>query len=309
MQEVPVGVVIVTRGRPERLANLLRDLRLQRKAPARIVVVDDTDPPVPWDREFPDLPLMVIRPERRLFISRAKNLGAAQVDAPYVAFIDDDNRLPPQLLAELATTLDNAPRCGAVMPGVLYHRQPALVWVYATPFRPDRWGFTLVGRNRLRQPQLEGRLLETDALPNLSMVRSSAFQELNGFDESLPLNSSADLCQRLKTIGWHVYANTGVLTAHDVELPETRGYWAEHEVGDPARARLEVMDWFRFHRRWNGDRVFFAARASYHALGFLIPVMLAAIWRPDGRASAILAALARGYLDGLRGPPARALTG
>lgn len=309
MSEVPVGVVIVTRGRTERLTNLLRDVRVQRKAPVRIVVVDDTDPPVPWDREFPDLPLLVIRPTRRLFISRAKNLGAAQIGTPYVAFIDDDNRLPPQLLAELAATLDKIPRCAAVMPGVLYHRRPGLVWVYATPFRPDRWGFTLIGRNRPRQPQVEGKLLETDALPNLSMVRSSAFLELGGFDESMPLNSSADFCQRLKKMDWHVYANTGVLTEHDVELPETRGYWGEHEVGDPARARLEVMDWFRFHRRWNGSRAFFSARASYHALGFLAPAMLAAIWRPDGQAPALLAALVRGYLDGLRGSPARPLIG
>lgn len=265
MEAVPLSVVIVTRDRPRRLTNLLQDLRVQSRAPIRVVVVDDSDPPVPWDRAFPDLPLIVIRSERRLFISRAKNLGAARTGTPYVVFIDDDNRLPPQLLAELAGTLDRDPRCGAVMPAVLYHRRPALIWVYATPFRTDRWGFSLVGRNRPRRPDLEGKLLDTDALPNLSMVRWDAFREVGGFDECLPVNSSADFCQRLKKAGWYVCANTGILTEHDVEPPGIPGYWAEHTVGDPARARLEVMDWLRFHRRWNGTRPLFVVRASYHA--------------------------------------------
>lgn len=185
------------------------------------------------------------------------------------------------------------------MPGVLYHRRPGLVWVYATPFRPDRWGFELVGRNAPRDPELENRFLPTDALPNLSMVRADVLRKVEGFDERLPVNSSADFCQRVKSAGWAVWADTASLTRHDVDPPGVPGYWAAHTVQNPERCRLEVADWFRFHRRWNGGRSYFALRASFHAIGFIVPQLLAAVIRRDGRPMPLLVAILRGWKEGL----------
>jgi glycosyltransferase involved in cell wall biosynthesis len=297
----PVDVVIPTCDRPERLAALLVDLRGQRLPPAEIVVVDGSSTQVDWRTRFPDLPVRVIRPVGRTFISKAKNLGWTAGGSEFVAFIDDDNRPPPDLLEVLSQDLAAHPRWGAVVPGVVYRRRPDLVWVYATPFRPDRWGFTLVGRNAPRDPTLERRTLPTDALPNLSMVRRSTLTEVGGFDEQLPVNSSADLCQRIKRGGWEVWADTGVLTAHDVEPPGVLGYWAEHSLEDLGRARYEVADWLRFHRRWNGRGRFFGVRASYHALGFLVPKILAATVRRGGRPLSQLAAALSGFQEGISG--------
>jgi glycosyltransferase involved in cell wall biosynthesis len=294
-----LDVVIVTRDRPSALDSLLDDLQRASPAPARVIVVDDSALPVPWPEKFPALPLAVIRPSPRGFISRSKNLGAARCTSDYVAFIDDDNRIPPDLLGGLAHDLDAHSDWGAVMPGVLYARRPEMVWVYATPFRPDRWGFSLRGRNACRDPQLEGHFLPTDALPNLSMIRASVLRRVGGFDERLPVNSSADLCQRIKQAGWEVWADTHLLTRHNVEPPGAPGYWAEHTVQNPERCRLEVADWFRFHRRWNNDGAFFALRASVHALGFVLPQLLASLIRRDGRTVPTLVAILRGWKEGL----------
>jgi glycosyltransferase involved in cell wall biosynthesis len=294
-----VDVVIVTKDRPGSISSLLDDLRRTSPGPGRVVVVDDSTAPIEWPARFPDLPIVLLRPSPRGFISRSKNLGVAQCTADYVAFIDDDNRIPVDLLARLAHDLDSHPKWGAVMPGVLYDQRPDLVWVYATPFRPDRWGFSLQGRNALRDPTLEHRVLATDALPNLSMLRASVLRRVGGFDERLPVNSSADLCQRVKRAGWEVWADTSVLTRHAVEPPGAPGYWAEHTVQNPERCRLEVADWFRFHRRWNGDRTFFALDASVHALGFMAPQLLASLVRREGRTIATLVAILRGWKEGL----------
>ncbi len=302
MGEEAVDVVIVSHDRPLPLAALLGDLGDQSEPPGSVTVVDDSERRTDWGARFPGLPLSTIQPRTRSFITAAKNAGAREGRGALVAFIDDDNRIPRELLASLARDLREHPTWGAVLPGVVYHRKPELVWVYATPFRADRWEFELLGRNRPRDPAWEHRILPTDALPNLCVVRREALEAVGGFDEQFPVNSSADLCQRLKSAGWQVVADTGILTRHDVEPPGVTGYWAEHTVRDPERARREVADWFRFHRRWGPGGRGFALRASYHALGFLLPELVAVGIRPARHRLRLLVALGRGYREGLVGP-------
>ena len=270
-----VDVVVPTRDRPLQLARLLDDLGAQTVLPASVTVVDDSTRPIPAPRSA-RLPISTVRrASTGRSISAAKNLGWRDGSAPLVAFVDDDNRLPPGLLAGLAADLDEHPGWGAVMPGVLYRRRPDLVWVYAAPFRAGRWAFELIGRNAPRDHRLERSPLPTDALPNLSMIRRSVLRAVGGFDERLPISSSADLCQRIKAAGWEVWADPRWLTEHDVEPPGAPGYWAEHTIADVERHRLETADWLRFHARWNARDTLFPVRAGYHALGFLGPHLLA----------------------------------
>jgi GT2 family glycosyltransferase len=296
----PVDVVIPTRDRSERLHGLLEDLRAHQSILGQVIVVDDSREPTPWEAEFSDLPLRVERPGHRVFISRAKNLGWGRGTSPLVAFIDDDNRFPPGLIDRLASDLADHPGWGAVMPGVVYRRRPGTVWVYAAPFRADGWTFDLVGRNGPRDGRIERSPLPTDALPNFSIVRREALVDLGGFDERLPVNSSADFCQRLKAAGWQAWADPGALTQHDVEPPGAIGYWAEHSLDDTARYRLETADWVRFHSRWNRSGGWFALRAGYHSLGFLGPHFLAVSVRAPSGLARHAAAVIAGLRDGIR---------
>ena len=294
-----VDVVIPTRDRPTRLRNLLGDLSTQSVRPARTVVVDDSETIGDVLGRVTDLALRVIRPTHRVFISEAKNLGWANTDAELIAFVDDDNRLPPGLIGRLRDDLVRHPEWGAVMPGVLYWRRPDLVWVYATPFRRDRWSFELVGRNAPRSTDLESVPLATDALPNFAMVRRSVLERVGGLDPRLPVNSSADLCQRIKQAGWEVWADPSVLTYHDVEPPGVPGYWAEHTLEDRMRFRLEVADWVKFQRRWNRRRTLFPTRAGIHSLGFLGPHFLALTARTPREVLPHAAAAISGFREGL----------
>lgn len=304
-----VDVVVATRNRPVQLGWLLEDLRIQSLAPTRVVLVDDSTEEVDWSARYPPDTLRVIRPKQRLMYTAAKNVGARGGISEFIAFVDDDNRVPPDLLSTLVADLAQNPSWGAVMPAVLYHLQPELVWVYATPFGRNRWSFDLVGRNRLRDRAIEGQILPTDALPNLSVVRRTAFDSIGGFDEWMQVGSSADFAQRLKSAGWEVVADTAVLTRHDVDPPGVPGHWAEHTVADPVRAQFDIADWFRFQRRWNHVGPFFAARATLHALGFLLPQLVGIALRSDAPRFRLLAALVAGCRDGLvtddPGPPSK----
>ncbi len=246
------------------------------------------------------MPLEHVILERRVFISKAKNIGWRRARGEFVYFVDDDNCVTEETLKVPFETIASSPKIGALVPAVLYKRRPDLVWVYATPLRPDGWGHVLIGRNKPRDPLLEGRLLDTDALPNAAIVRRKALNEIGGFSEDLVVNSSAEAALKLKRWGWQVYAHTGAFIFHDVEPPGFTGYWAEHGAADPERVYHEVRDWFLLMRFLHMNHNLFAIAATLHAYGFMVPNGLAYLLRRTPEARESLKQLLRGYLAGLR---------
>lgn len=290
-------VVVPTHERPAMLRRFLASLRNPNGLLVEVIVVDDSVSPPDLEKEFPDLRLKHIRPGQRIFMSRAKNIGWRSAATEYVYFIDDDNITDSTTIGPALHVLQANPRIGALMPAVLYFRSPNLVWVYATPFLNRRLNLNLVGRNLQRNATLEGRLLKTDALPNASLVRRKALEDVGGFDERLVVNSSLDFAQRLKSKGWGVYAFTGAFTFHDVDLPGRVGWWASHGTADPERVRYELRDWFLITRRLHPAERLFRIRAVFASLGFVLPNLLAYVLH-GRRKRALIASLIRGYAEG-----------
>jgi GT2 family glycosyltransferase len=297
-----VTLLTVTHERPAKVRALLASILASGTGLLRkIVIVDDSAEPPNYPEEFPSLPIEHLRLPQRVFISHAKNVGLEHVQSEFVFFVDDDNLLDAESIREPLRRLSSDPTIGGLMPAVLYHRDPGVVWVYSTPFHPGRWSFDLVGRNLPRDPTKEGRLLPTDALPNSSLIRTAAARAIGGFDRTLPVNSSADFCQRLKHAGWEVWADTGAFVRHDVELPSQRAFWAGHS-SDARRLFYEVHDWFLFHRRLRiGERAV-RPRTLWHALPFLLAQELAFALRRDTRLVPLTVVLIRGVTAGLSEP-------
>jgi GT2 family glycosyltransferase len=156
----------------------------------------------------------------------------------------------------------------------------------------------LIGRNEARNSALENRLLNTDALPNASIVRRNALQSVDGFDETLVVNSSMDLCLRLKANGWKVFSYTGGFVYHDVEPPGHLGWWAVHGAIDPGRVRYEIRDWFILASRLPRDEKFFRIKVII-ASRFVVPNLLAYFIRGQEKTK-LARSLITGYLEGVR---------
>jgi GT2 family glycosyltransferase len=294
------AVVIPTHDRPSKLRALLQGLSELAAPPlAEVVVVDDSAGPSVRREEFPGLDLRVVRLDERAFISHARNVGLAQVRSEFVYVVDDDNVCDPSTLLHPLAQLGTDRRISGLMPSVVYHRRPDLVWVYSTPFRADRWGFDLVGRNQPRDPAWENRLLPTDALPNSAVFRRDALREIGGYDERMPVSSTADLCQRLKAAGGEVWADSFARTRHDVELPGGSAFWAAHS-GDPDRQYYDIHDWYVLQRRVHGGERGFVLRSLYHSAPFLATSVLGSFLRKDARAVPLSISVARGVAGGLR---------
>jgi len=293
-----VTLVVPTHNRYRRLKNLLTSVR-ERHSPSIVSVIVVDDSTVKEDlHEFDDLNLRHLKFGSRIFVSKAKNIGWKASATDYVFFIDDDNVLGDATLEPLLGTLEAYGPIGAVMPSVLYKSDPNLVWVYATPFRDRRMGMNLLGRNLPRNPELENRFLRTDALPNASLVRRRALEQVGGLDERLIVSSSLDLCQRLKAAGWRVVCNTGSIIYHDVELPGRPGYWAVHGALDPDLVRYNLRDWFLVTKGLHPGKKFFRLRSSVQSLRFVLPNLLAYLIRGASRRR-LVSSLVHGYVEGI----------
>lgn len=294
-----ITIVIPTHNRYSQLKNLLRSIadhwtdRIQS-----VVVVDDSAQPMQLGSEFQQINLSHIVLKGRVFISQAKNIGWRSTESDFVYFIDDDNEIDDSTISPLLQVISSSDRIGGLMPAVLYKARPDLVWVYATPFSKKRLKHQLIGRNVPRNSNLENKLLQTDALPNASIIRRTALEDIGGFDERLVVNSSMDLCLRLKAKKWKVFSYTGGFVYHNVEPPGKLGWWAVHGAADPERVRYEIRDWFIIMQRVEGKRHLFGIRAILQSR-FVVPNILAYLTRGKSR-KRLINRLFTGYLEGLR---------
>ncbi|MGA2790443.1 MAG: glycosyltransferase [Candidatus Bathyarchaeia archaeon] len=300
MKSGPVTVVIPTHDRYGKLGTLLESIeKCQPHEIESVIVVDDSEKPVRIASSFRSLNLKHIVLKDRAFISRAKNIGWRDATTEFAFFIDDDNVVDEETIPRVYQTISRMPKVGAIMPAVLYKSKPSLVWVYAAQFLKSGPRFNLIGRNLRRNASLENRLLLTDALPNASMIRRKALEDVGGFDERLVVNSSMDLSLRLKSKGWQVLSFTGSFIYHDVEPPGKMGWWATHGAADPERVRFEIRDWFIIMHLLHGKKRLFMLRAVMESSRFIIPNLLAYLLRSKSRRQLVLS-LAKGYIEGIR---------
>lgn len=116
-----VSVCIATYGRPQQLRQLLDDLRVQTYRPQEVIVVDNdaggsARSVVRSARaKRPPFPIRyVIEAEKNVALSR--NRCVALAEASWLAFIDDDERAPPQWLQQLVCSAEAEDADGVLGP-------------------------------------------------------------------------------------------------------------------------------------------------------------------------------------------------
>jgi cellulose synthase/poly-beta-1,6-N-acetylglucosamine synthase-like glycosyltransferase len=118
----------------------------------------------------------------------ARNAGLAAARAPFVVFLDADDRLGPEMLAEVLATFERRPDVGLVYTGV------QCIDLRGAPLPQRGW------------PRVEGDLLTRLVLGNVfpvhaAVVRRDVVVAIGGFDEALAAAEDWDLWLRLARTG------------------------------------------------------------------------------------------------------------
>lgn len=187
-----VSIVVPTRNRATLLERLLRQLvTLDDGASYEIVVVDEgssDSTPELLDRYSKDHGIIVVRNDPPLGLSGARNTGIAATDAPYVAWIDDDDLTSPDRIMRQLEAL----RTGA--------------WRWSCAARVDvDDDLRVIGHVRCPVPEnILAQVLRRNVLPSAGqgmLVARDLLAEIGGFDETLDSAEDWDFAIRLAESG------------------------------------------------------------------------------------------------------------
>lgn len=241
-----VSVVIATRNRACELLTTLERLRDLPERP-HIVVVDNASTdgtPETVRRRYPEVEVVVLTENLG---GAGRNVGVRRVDAPYVAFSDDDSWWAPGSLARAADLLDTHPRLAALaartLVGPQEKRDPICDAMANSPLAPE--------------PDMPGPPVR-GFLGCAVVVRRTAYLEAGGYNPRIRIGGEEELLAAdLAAAGWEL-AYVDELVAHH----------HPSKVRDSVeRRRLSVRNalWFAWLRRplsTAGRHTLLAARAA-----------------------------------------------
>ena len=189
--EVEVSVVIPTFNRAEMACGCVESVLAQDGVSLEVVVVDDCSPDDTAGAlaaRFGRNPrVKYIRNERNSFQAVSRNNGARVSKGEFILFLDDDNILKPNAVAELLRCFRRHPGAGLVAP-LSVHQRPGrenLVWTLGSDF--NRWTSQPLDRSPnipLSEMPSEPVDWPTTYSPNAFLVTRRVFDEVGGFEES-----------------------------------------------------------------------------------------------------------------------------
>jgi glycosyltransferase involved in cell wall biosynthesis len=182
-----VSVVVPTRNRRRLLERAVGSALAQRDVAVEVLVVDEgsTDGTDAYLREVDDPRLAVVRHDAPLGVARARNAGLERAEAPWVAFLDDDDVWSPlKLSAQLAVLEQHGERAWSFVGAVVIDES-----------------LRVVGAERLEaEVELADLLFAYNAVPGggSGVVAGTALvRSLGGFDPELRVVADWDLWIRL----------------------------------------------------------------------------------------------------------------
>jgi len=173
----------------------------------------------------------LVRSETNVGFGAAVNLGAAETRDPFILLLNPDAELLPGVVTRLTQELDRYPQCAIVGPAILNEDGS----IQGSARGDPTWltGFfgraTLLTRLFPNSALAQRNVLCPDLLPGQDsapvdwvsgacmLIRRDAFDRAGGFDPGYFLYwEDADLCRRLRALGYTIRYYPGVQVRHTV---------------------------------------------------------------------------------------------
>lgn len=242
MNDLPVSVVVVSRGRPDALTRCLMGVSQVQYEPFEIIVVaDPAGIAAATAMEFSNH--LKLLPFDKPNISAARNLGLSHAAGEIIAFIDDDAVPEPQWLRHL-TAPGSHPNVGAMGGFVRGRNGISFQWrARSLDALGEAHDLDLDKKRATVLTPPEGRAIKTEGT-NMAF-RRSVLMELGGFDPAFHyFLDETDLNMRLSRAG-HATAI--------VPLAEVHHGFAANALRTQARVPRDLFDigasWAVFQRK------------------------------------------------------------
>ncbi|MDG6998940.1 MAG: glycosyltransferase family 2 protein [Nitrososphaerota archaeon] len=288
--KIEISVIIPTRNRIDMLLRLLDSIYVSQLTPEKIeliIVDDDSDAKVEDSVLRRDIRTVFIRNQTRLLLAHSRNEGIKASSGEYLFFVDDDNVVRYDTIANLMALISTDQRIGAVVPLTYYFNEKTKLWhnLITNPVYPA------IFARQYNLPISEPIGLYT--FHNAFMVRKQVFQELGMFDElNFPIHlSEAEFCDRMRKSGYSILLCPKAIDWHDVP-PENE----KIKQIDPIRSRYLLR-----------NRILIAKRRSVLIFLFFVFISLPmyliyySILYLRARNVASLRTLLQGTLEGFKG--------
>jgi GT2 family glycosyltransferase len=225
MTSASVAAITIGRNEGERLVLCLASL-LGRAD--RVIYVDSgsRDGSVERARAM-GAEIVTLDTSRPFTAARARNAGFERLrmgEMPeFTQFVDGDCEVRPDWLETAARFLSAHPEVALVC-GRRRERYPeATIW------------------NGLIDLEWDSPVGEAKACGGDSMIRTSAFEAVGGFDPSLIAGEEPELCVRLRRAGWRVFRLDAEMTLHDAAMTRFSQWWRRCLRGGHAYAEGAAM--------------------------------------------------------------------
>jgi glycosyltransferase involved in cell wall biosynthesis len=226
------SVIVPTHNRAAIVGRALRSIAAQTYRDYEVIVVDDgSKDSTPEYLETVRGPrCQVIRNERSLGVSAARNRGIAVATGQWIAFLDDDDELRPEALAALYDRLTTWPNLDFLWGGRLVHEIDSAGRYIA--LREDDWS----GVPSMVSGSSFLNLVLRIATSSAFTIRRTVLQAVGGFDEQLRVSEDRDLFIALAK---HGYVGAAI-PQHLMDVDET-GASLSRSAGGQGGAAIDLQ--------------------------------------------------------------------
>lgn len=178
-----ISIIIPTYNREAFVGSAIASVLCQTYSNFECLLIDggSTDHTLDILRCFDDDRILVVTRDRPLGLSNARNTGLSIATGDYILFLDDDDELYPNAISELYSALDSSSaQCvGAFSAGEVVRPNG----------EAQQWSVHDGTVEQVRNLDERG--------PSCVMIERRVFDEIGGFDESLPSKEDTDLWLRI----------------------------------------------------------------------------------------------------------------
>jgi glycosyltransferase involved in cell wall biosynthesis len=207
MPEPILSIVVIGRNEGARLERCLRSLRdmADPGGPVEVIYVDSasTDGSQELAARYGAL-VIPVQPKRPT-AALGRNAGWRNATAPFVLFLDGDTILDPRFVVDAFKD---------------FQQDTSIVWGNRREIHPEASVY-----NRVLDLDWISRPGIVDFCGGDALMRRSALQDVDGYDETLIAGEEPEMCRRMRARGWKILHVDRPMTGHDLAMTRWSQYW------------------------------------------------------------------------------------